>query len=83
MLAAAGLFLGLFGPPPDMSVTNGVDPLFNVTLGAPGSCSCQVPSDCDGHALPSGATAHYSAASGCEHATIAERASTGERRDTN
>ena len=73
LLLAAGLptLTGLsFGPAPTMSITNMIDPFFNVTIGAPGSCSCQVPQRCDGHQIGQNATETYSGATGCDYYAI-------------
>ena len=69
-IAALVSVAALSGPPPEMSVTNLVDVFFNVTLGAPGSCSCQVPKDCDGHQLHVNTTVRYNGATGCDYYAV-------------
>ena len=42
-------------PPPPMMIVNALDAnatsILNLTLGAPGSCSCQIPKSCNGHTI--------------------------------
>jgi hypothetical protein len=63
------------GPPPGIHLTNGVDgdDLFNVTTGAPGSCSCESPK-CEegvgGMVVPYGETRAYGPAGGCNYYAI-------------
>ena len=64
--------LGVAGPPPIMAVANGFDAnasaILNLTIGKPGSCSCQVPKDCDGHTLTG--TATYRGDVGCDYYAV-------------
>jgi len=59
-------------PPPAMAIVSGLDAnatgLFNLTIGAPGSCSCQLPKACDGHTL--NGTEQYHGDTGCDYYAI-------------
>ena len=66
---------GADAPPPSISIRNGIsgDDLFNVTLGAPGSCSCESPK-CEqgpqGTLIRNGESRGYAAASGCDYFAV-------------
>lgn len=78
MLAAAAPNLGATftnAPPPGVTITNAIDgdDLYNVTLGAPGSCSCEQPrceSGSRGTRLMNGGSLSYGPAGGCDYYAV-------------
>ena len=71
-MALLASFLCLGVPPLPMAIVNGLGAnaagLFNLTIGRPGSCSCQLPKACDGHTLHGKES--YHADVGCDYYAI-------------
>merc|ERR1712113_537041 len=59
-------------PPPHMSFTNAINgfKLFNITLGAPGSCSCEAPRCQSGDPLQPNEMRKYGPAPGCDYFAV-------------